>query len=138
MLHSCSTDRRVHLSQATKNFLHGEFELEEGHGGEREDELKKVTTFLVKAVLKPYPEGTLDQAESGTPTKTAANGRSHKPGYSAKPGYSSKEAPADERVSSDHDQEGEGSVDSLTQEEEQRKEFSKRLQRELIERDTER
>lgn len=41
------------MSQATKNFLHGEFELEDGHGGDREDELKKVTTFLVKAVLKP-------------------------------------------------------------------------------------
>lgn len=41
--------RRVHISQSTKDCLHGEFELEEGNGGERCEYLleKGIGTFLV-------------------------------------------------------------------------------------------
>lgn len=41
--------RRVHISQSTKDSLHGEFELEPGNGGERCDYLqeKDIDTYLV-------------------------------------------------------------------------------------------
>lgn len=45
----CFPRRRVHISQTTKESLHGEFELEPGNGGERCDYLleKGIDTFLV-------------------------------------------------------------------------------------------
>lgn len=41
--------RRVHISQTTKDSLHGEFELEPGDGGERCEYLleKGINTYLV-------------------------------------------------------------------------------------------
>lgn len=41
--------RRVHISQSTKESLHGEFELEPGNGGERCEYLqeKGIDTYLV-------------------------------------------------------------------------------------------
>lgn len=41
--------RRVHISQTTKDSLHGEFELEPGNGGERCEYLleKGIDTYLV-------------------------------------------------------------------------------------------
>lgn len=41
--------RRVHISQTTKDSLHGEFELEPGDGGERCEYLleKGIDTYLV-------------------------------------------------------------------------------------------
>lgn len=41
--------RRVHISQTTKDSLHGEFELEPGNGGERCEYLleKGIETYLV-------------------------------------------------------------------------------------------
>ena len=41
--------RRVHISQTTKDSLHGEFELEPGNGGERCEYLleKGLDTYLV-------------------------------------------------------------------------------------------
>ncbi|GFS14699.1 adenylate cyclase type 3-like [Elysia marginata] len=64
---------RVHISEMTHKFLDGEFELEDGHGADREDELKlrNITTYLVKGVLKPYPQGTLDMKISPDPRQTA-------------------------------------------------------------------
>ncbi|CAL1547595.1 unnamed protein product [Lymnaea stagnalis] len=46
---------RVHLSEKTKSCLHDEFELEDGHGGDRDDTLKlsNIVTYLVKSVKKP-------------------------------------------------------------------------------------
>ncbi|XP_067274201.1 adenylate cyclase type 3-like isoform X2 [Pseudorasbora parva] len=48
---------RVHISQSTKDCLHGEFELEEGNGGERCDYLleKGIDTYLV-CVSKETPK----------------------------------------------------------------------------------
>lgn len=45
----CCLHRRVHISQSTKDSLHGEFELEPGNGGERCDYLqeKDIDTYLV-------------------------------------------------------------------------------------------
>ncbi|XP_047430243.1 adenylate cyclase type 3-like [Mugil cephalus] len=49
---------RVHISQTTKDSLHGEFELEEGNGGERCEYLleKGIDTYLV-LVPKTTPKG---------------------------------------------------------------------------------
>ena len=43
--------RRVHISQTTRDSLHGEFELEPGEGGERCEYLqeKGIDTYLVLA-----------------------------------------------------------------------------------------
>lgn len=43
--------RKVHISQTTKDSLHGEFELEPGNGGERCEYLleKGIDTYLVLA-----------------------------------------------------------------------------------------
>lgn len=45
----CVPHRRVHISQTTKDSLHGEFELEPGDGGERCEYLleKGIDTYLV-------------------------------------------------------------------------------------------
>lgn len=45
----CEPHRRVHISQSTKDSLHGEFELEPGDGGERCEYLleKGIDTYLV-------------------------------------------------------------------------------------------
>lgn len=45
----CVLHRRVHISQTTKDSLHGEFELEPGNGGERCEYLleKGIDTYLV-------------------------------------------------------------------------------------------
>lgn len=47
--------RRVHISQSTKDSLHGEFEVEPGNGAERCEYLleKGIDTYLV---LKPKEE----------------------------------------------------------------------------------
>ena len=41
--------RRVHISQATLDYLGNEFEVEPGNGGERDSYLKEknVTTYLI-------------------------------------------------------------------------------------------
>lgn len=67
---------RVHISEITYKCLDGEFEVEDGHGPDREDELKlrNITTYLVKSVLKPYPQGTLDMEQSpGCKQRTTKN-----------------------------------------------------------------
>lgn len=45
----CVLPRRVHISQTTKDSLHGEFELEPGNGGERCEYLleKGIETYLI-------------------------------------------------------------------------------------------
>ncbi|KAH9491527.1 Adenylate cyclase type 3 [Bulinus truncatus] len=113
---------RVHISEATKQCLNGEFELEDGHGGEREEELKlkNITTYLVKSVIKPYPEGTLDQPAQLSPTKTMSNCFKK-----------SQDNDKDEIT----DEEKEDQTDGhhrLSQEDEYRKQLSHRLQRELL------
>lgn len=62
---------RVHVSQATATFLKKEFELENGDGESREEELKRenVKTFLVKSVLKKFPKGTLDDVKQSGKNK---------------------------------------------------------------------
>lgn len=46
---ACVLHRRVHISQSTMDSLHGEFELEQGNGGERCEYLleKGIETYLV-------------------------------------------------------------------------------------------
>lgn len=53
----CLLHRRVHISQTTKDSLHGEFDLEEGNGGERCEYLleKGIETWLV-LVAKDKPK----------------------------------------------------------------------------------
>ena len=53
---------RVHISKDTVEFLNGEFELEDGNGSSREETIRSlgIKTYLIVKVLKPYPEGTLD------------------------------------------------------------------------------
>ena len=43
--------RRVHLTKATLDHLHGEYETEPGHGGERNSYLKhhNIETFFIKS-----------------------------------------------------------------------------------------
>ncbi|XP_059142255.1 adenylate cyclase type 3-like isoform X2 [Physella acuta] len=114
---------RVHISEATRACLNGEFELEEGHGEEREEELrlKNVRTYLVKSVLKPYPEGTLDMPT--TPTRQTSNGF-HRNKRSSSQSQTEQGDEAD-RDEADGDPVGSG-------EEEYKKEFSLKLQRELL------
>ena len=54
---------RVHISESTSSFLNGEFELEDGLGYQREETIRSanIKTYLIVKVLKPYPEGTLDE-----------------------------------------------------------------------------
>lgn len=54
---------RVHISEETVKFLSGEFELEDGQGHTREETIRSsgIKTYLIVKVLKPYPEGTLDE-----------------------------------------------------------------------------
>lgn len=51
--------RRVHISQSTKDSLHGEFELEPGNGGERCEYLleKGIETYLVLVPVKQTVNG---------------------------------------------------------------------------------
>lgn len=61
---------RVHISERTLSFLNGEFAVEPGDGGTREEALRLagLQTYFITEVLKPYPEGTLDygkQMEDG-------------------------------------------------------------------------
>lgn len=53
---------RVHISERTLSFLNGEFAVEPGDGGSREEALRLagMKTYFITEVLKPYPEGTLD------------------------------------------------------------------------------
>lgn len=55
----CALCRRVHISQTTKDSLHGEFELEQGNGGERCEYLleKGIETYLVLVHDKVVPNG---------------------------------------------------------------------------------
>ena len=48
-LHQSFLLRRVHITAATLNELGGKFEVEEGHGGDRDEKLKeyKIETFLI-------------------------------------------------------------------------------------------
>ena len=45
---------RVHMSKQTTTFLSGEFELEAGNGGDRDDVIRTegIPTYLVKSVIK--------------------------------------------------------------------------------------
>lgn len=54
---------RVHISEKTVQFLNNEFELEDGSGYSREEtiRLSGLKTYLIVRVIKPYPEGTLDE-----------------------------------------------------------------------------
>ncbi|KAK4336759.1 hypothetical protein RND71_044222 [Anisodus tanguticus] len=54
---------RVHISESTVNFLNGEFELSDGDGASREETIRqaRIKTFFIVNVLKPYPQGTLDE-----------------------------------------------------------------------------
>ncbi|CAH1775304.1 unnamed protein product [Owenia fusiformis] len=58
---------RVHISHSTTKFMHGEFELEPGDGDQREEAIRMagMKTYLIKSVIKPYPEGTLDEIYVG-------------------------------------------------------------------------
>ncbi|XP_064651724.1 adenylate cyclase type 3-like [Lineus longissimus] len=65
---------RVHISEVTSSFLKGEFELENGDGESREEAIKKagIKTYLIKSVIKYYPEGTLD-TKGSRPNSTAGS-----------------------------------------------------------------
>lgn len=58
---------RVHISEKTLSFLNDEFEVEPGDGSSREEAIKSagLKTYFIVKVLKPYPNGTLDE-DSGT------------------------------------------------------------------------
>jgi hypothetical protein len=49
------SDRRVHISEKTLNFLHGEFEVEPAFGEKREEALRiaGLKTYFITKVLKP-------------------------------------------------------------------------------------
>ncbi|KAM9840275.1 adenylate cyclase type 3-like [Aulostomus maculatus] len=75
---------RVHISQSTKDSLHGEFELEPGNGGERCEYLleKGIDTYLVLVLkekaneLKGYKPSTLPYRKSNCLINTTAtNGK---------------------------------------------------------------
>ncbi|XP_022665925.1 adenylate cyclase type 3-like [Varroa destructor] len=53
---------RVHISEATLKFLHDEFEVTNADGASREEAIRLagIKTFFIVKVIKPYPEGTLD------------------------------------------------------------------------------
>lgn len=55
----CVLHRRVHISQTTKDSLHGEFELEQGNGGDRCEYLleKGIETYLVLVPNKKVANG---------------------------------------------------------------------------------
>ncbi|CAN8027316.1 unnamed protein product, partial [Ixodes persulcatus] len=62
---------RVHISEKTLAFLNGEFQVGPGDGGSREEALRLagIQTYFITEVLKPYPQGTLDEnrkIEDGT------------------------------------------------------------------------
>ncbi|KAK6960325.1 Adenylate cyclase type 3 [Biomphalaria glabrata] len=111
---------RVHISEATKQCLNGEFELEDGHGGDREEELKlkNITSYLVKSVIKPYPEGTLDKVTQSSPTKMISNGN--------------KKNQVTDKKESSVEEDTTDSGHTISKEEEYRKELSLRLQHELL------
>jgi hypothetical protein len=48
-------DRRVHISEKTLNFLHGEFEVIDGDGASREEAIRLagIKTYFIVRVLKP-------------------------------------------------------------------------------------
>ncbi|XP_074658737.1 adenylate cyclase type 3-like [Tubulanus polymorphus] len=56
---------RVHISQTTASFLNGEFILESGDGETRDERIKLagIKTFLIKEIVKPYPQGTLNEVD---------------------------------------------------------------------------
>ncbi|XP_054157897.1 adenylate cyclase type 3-like [Oppia nitens] len=62
---------RVHISEKTLSFLNGEFEVEDGDGASRDENLRMaaIKTYLIVRVIKPYPEGTLDMVQ---PVSTVA------------------------------------------------------------------
>lgn len=47
---NCCPTRRVHITRATLEHLHGDYEVEDGNGGDRKDFLRQhnVETFLIK------------------------------------------------------------------------------------------
>lgn len=49
------TDSRVHISEKTLSFLHGEFEVEPAFGEKREEALRiaGLKTYFITKVLKP-------------------------------------------------------------------------------------
>ncbi|OQR70542.1 adenylate cyclase type 3-like [Tropilaelaps mercedesae] len=53
---------RVHISEATLDFLDDEFEVTNADGASREEAIRLacIKTYFITRVLKPYPEGTLD------------------------------------------------------------------------------
>lgn len=57
------TYSKVHISEKTLDFLNGEFEVKDGDGASREEAIRiaGVKTYLIVSVLKPWPEGTLDE-----------------------------------------------------------------------------
>ncbi|KAG1693343.1 Adenylate cyclase type 3 [Nymphon striatum] len=56
---------RVHISEKTLSFMNGEFEVCPGDGETREEAIRLagIKTYLIVKVLKPYPQGTLDEVE---------------------------------------------------------------------------
>lgn len=57
---------RVHISEVTMKYLNGEFEVSPGDGASREEAIKLagLNTFIIEKVIKPYPEGTLDNVKN--------------------------------------------------------------------------
>ncbi|XP_071097413.1 adenylate cyclase type 3-like [Haliotis cracherodii] len=71
---------RVHISETTKSFLHDEFELEVGHGAQREDYIRLLglKTYLVKSVLKPLEPDQVNGTDFKNDNHINANGFSKK------------------------------------------------------------
>ncbi|XP_003742697.2 adenylate cyclase type 3 [Galendromus occidentalis] len=67
---------RVHISDATLNFLDDEFEVTNADGASREEAIRLagIRTLFITKVLKPYPEGTLDVAKSPTARGHSSSG----------------------------------------------------------------
>lgn len=65
---------RVHISQSTLKYLNGEFEVCEGDGASREEAIRLagIRTYFIVRVLKPYPQGTLDEnvVTASTPVRS--------------------------------------------------------------------
>jgi hypothetical protein len=60
------SNRRVHISEKTLNFLHGEFEVEPAYGEKREEALRiaGLKTYFITKVLKPVRDFSCDDTHS--------------------------------------------------------------------------
>lgn len=70
--------RRVHISQSTLECLHGEFQVEPGHGGERCDYLRErdIQTYLVVLPKGPLGKNGINDVVSPNTSQLLSQGAS--------------------------------------------------------------